>query len=129
MMIGVTSFTPIDTRKGIKFFKGSWEEALAEAKQENKYIFLDIYASWCGPCKKLKRTTFKDEAVGNYFNSNFINMTMDGETKEGLELAEKYDIRAYPTLLIIDPNGKKMTKTVGFKRPRILINFGRRIVP
>lgn len=126
-----SSFTTSDVnkKKGIIFFKGTWKEALAQAKKENKPIFLDIYATWCGPCKQLKRTTFKDREVGTYFNSNFINVSIDGESDEGRLLAQKYQVNAYPTLLIIDQNGYQKTKSVGFLKPYILINFGRRIVP
>lgn len=61
----------IDSDKGIQFYRGSWEEALALAKSENKLIFLDVYATWCGPCKKLKKYVFSSEKAGNYFNSKF----------------------------------------------------------
>jgi len=71
----IVSFTSSEKKiykKGINFFKGTYTEALAKAKEENKPVFLDVYAGWCGPCKKLKKTTFKDETVGEYFNKNFI---------------------------------------------------------
>lgn len=51
------------------------------------------------------------------------------ETKEGRELANKYGIQGYPTLLILDKNGKELTTQVGFVEPHILVNFGKRIVP
>ena len=116
------------TAKGIEFFKGSWEEALEKAKQENKNIFVDFYATWCGPCKQLKKS-FKDKEVGAYYNKNFINVSIDGETKEGKELMYRYQIQGYPTLIIVDYNGKVKTKSIGVLKPYILINFGRRIVP
>ncbi len=116
-------------KKGISFFKGSWEEALLKAKEENKFVFVDFYATWCGPCKKLKRTSFKDSKVGDYYNKNFINITIDAESKEGIKIARQYGVTSYPTLIITDYNGRKRTKTTGFKKPHILINFGRRIIP
>lgn len=115
--------------KGIQFFEGTFKQALLEAKDLKRPIFLDVYATWCGPCKQLKKTTFKDEAVGNYFNANFINVAIDGETPEGQELIRKYNIRAYPSLLIVDSSGEVKTRTVGFLEPHILINFGKRIIP
>jgi len=118
-----------DGLKGIQFFDGTFKEALDKAKEENKLVFLDVYAKWCGPCKLLKRTTFKDEEVGTCFNANFINITIDGETKEGNELMKKYNLRAYPSLLIIDVNGELKMKTTGYMKPKILINFGKRIIP
>ncbi|WP_432670985.1 thioredoxin family protein [Flavobacterium sp. SM2513] len=114
--------------KGIVFFKGTFEEALEKAKAENKFIFIDFYAKWCGQCKKLKKS-FKDDEVGTYYNKNFINILVDGETKEGRELMLYYQIQSYPTLLIVDYNGRIQTKTTGYLKPYILINFGRRIVP
>ena len=57
-----------DTKEGIQFHKGTWAEALALAKKDNKFIFLDVYASWCGPCKQLKKRTFSNDKVGTYFN-------------------------------------------------------------
>lgn len=116
-------------KKGITFFKGNWEEALTKAKEENKFVFVDFYATWCGPCKQLKRKTFKDTKVGDYYNKNFISISIDAESREGIKIARKYGVTSYPTLIITDYNGKKRTKTTGFKKPHILINFGRRIVP
>jgi len=55
------------TVEGIKFFKGTWEQALEKSEEEGKLIFLDAYASWCGPCKIMARTTFKDSKVGEFF--------------------------------------------------------------
>lgn len=129
--IGLSSFKApnFESRNGIIFFKGTWAEALQAAKAENKYIFLDVYATWCGPCKELKNKTFKDSDVGDYFNKNFINVRIDGEKEEGQHLGRKYQVNSYPTLLIVDYKGNRVAKTTGFMKPRILINFGRRVVP
>ena len=128
-LVSFTSSEKMVYKKGIDFFKGTYTEALAKAKEENKPVFLDVYASWCGPCKKLKKTTFKDEEVGEYFNKNFICVAIDGETEEGKAILDKYRVRSYPTLIIADYEGNMRTKTTGFVKPRILINFGKRIVP
>lgn len=116
-------------KKGIQFFKGSFPEALAKAKDEGKPIFIDFYASWCGICKHLKRSTFKDHEAGDYYNKNFINISINAESKEGQKIARYYGVSSYPTLIITDYNGKKITTTTGFKKPYILINFGRRVIP
>lgn len=118
-----------DTAAGIQFFKGTFKEALEKATIENKPIFLDLYATWCGPCKTLKKTTFKDTEVGAYFNQHFINLAIDGETPEGKKLIQKYDVRSYPSLFILDSKGNVKTTATGFHKPRQLVNFGRRIVP
>lgn len=124
-----SSYTEAPYKKGIRFYKGSFEDALAQAKEENKPVFIDFYATWCGPCKELKRTSFKDSKVGDYYNEHFINVSIDAESKEGIDIARYYKVASYPTLVIADYNGRKLTSTTGFKKPYILINFGRRVIP
>lgn len=109
---------------GIQFFKGTWQEALDKSKQENKPIFLDIYATWCGPCKLLKRTTFADKRVAKMYNEKFINVSLDGEVGDGLVLAEKFRIPGYPTLMILNGDGKPLASNVGFLEAKDFIRFG-----
>jgi len=111
---------------GINFFKGTWEEALEKAKDENKLIFLDAHASWCGPCKRMAATTFKNKEVGDFFNANFVNFKMDMEKhEEGRRLSSKYRLTAYPTLYFIDANENIAHKTVGGLNKSQAISFGK----
>src|ERR1700754_4343651 len=82
----------------INFIENSWKEALKQAAAQNKYIFVDAYATWCGPCKLLKATTFKNNRVAEFYNSNFINVAMDMEKGQGPELAAQWGLQGYPTL-------------------------------
>lgn len=52
-MYGLNSFG-----QGIEFFHGTWEEAKAEAKKQNKKIYIDFYTKWCGPCKAIAKEVF-----------------------------------------------------------------------
>ena len=117
-----------DKKEAIKFHKGTWKEALALAKKEKKLIFLDIYATWCGPCKRLKSTTFLNRTVGNYFNSNFINVSLDGETGEGAILAQKYSITGYPSLFFINAEGNVISKGDGYMDAAELLKLGKTAV-
>ena len=99
---------------GIQFFDGTWEEALQASNDQHKLIFMDAYTSWCGPCKMMSHNTFTNEEVGAYFNENFINVKMDMEKGIGPKLAEKYGVRAYPTLLFIDNEGNVTFETMGY---------------
>jgi thioredoxin 1 len=114
----------IKEETGIRFVDPSWSKVLEEAKKQDKLIFLDAYTTWCGPCKLLKSKTFTDEKAGKFFNDNFINVAFDMEAGDGIKLAEKYNVNAYPTLLILDKNGKIVTYTIGFINAKELIRFG-----
>ncbi|MBE0663356.1 MAG: thioredoxin fold domain-containing protein [Bacteroidales bacterium] len=118
---------PTETVQGIQFYEGSWAEALKLAKKENKLVFLDIYATWCGPCKKLKANTFPDEAVGEFYNANFINLALDGEKGEGRELARQYAIKGYPTLLFVDHTGAVVARTTGYHSPDKFLGLGKEV--
>lgn len=117
-----------DATDGIHFQKGNWQQALDLAKKENKVVFLDIYATWCGPCKQLKKYTFTEKSAGDFFNANFVNMALDGEQEEGAALAQKFGIEAYPTLMFVTPEGELITKSPGFRTAPDLINLGQLIL-
>ncbi len=112
--------------QGIDFFHGTWSEALAKAKAEEKIIFVDAYASWCGPCKRMAAQVFPDAKVGEYFNANFVNLKIDMEKPENAEFAGKYPVRAYPTLMFIDAEGKVILKNVGAAQVDGLIELGKK---
>jgi thioredoxin-related protein len=111
-------------KTGIIFFEGTWALALEKAKKENKPIFVDFYAVWCGPCKLLKNETFVDKAVADYYNKNFINLSIDAERGEGIELAEKFYVNAYPTLYILNKEAKPVLTFKGYLPPKEFLNFG-----
>ncbi len=114
-----------DRGPGITFIENSWTDALAKAKAAHKPIFLDIYASWCGPCKKLKRETFTDKAVTDYFNANFINVSLDGEQGDGAMMARQLRIQSYPSLFVLDENGAVLSASVGYQDATELLEFGK----
>lgn len=112
------------TDKQINFIENSWPEALKQAAAQNKYIFVDAYATWCGPCKMLKATTFKNKNAATFYNQNFINVALDMEKGNHPQLAQQWGMRAYPTLIIFDSKGKIVLNTVGFITAKDLIRFG-----
>jgi thiol-disulfide isomerase/thioredoxin len=102
------------TKEGIAFESLSWSQLLSKAKEEKKIIFLDAYASWCGPCKAMTSQVFTQEEVGNFYNKNFINAKIDMEVGEGETIAQRYQVAAYPTYLFIDGDGKLVHKALGY---------------
>jgi thiol:disulfide interchange protein len=99
--------------QGIIFEETTFDEALAKARAENKLLFMDCYAEWCGPCKVMSRNVFTRKKVGDFFNANLISLKVDMEKGEGIELAKRYGIKAYPTMLLIRPDGTLQHSLVG----------------
>ena len=111
-IIGLFSFAHTQAQ-GIEFFHGTFAEALTKAKTENKLVFMDAFAEWCGPCKRMAATVFTDEKVGKFMNANFICLKTDMEKGEGPELSRKFDVSAYPTLLFLNSEGGLVQRNVG----------------
>jgi thioredoxin-related protein len=111
--------------QGIDFFKGSFEEAKEVAKKEGKLIFVDAYAVWCGPCKRMARDVFPDEQVGDFYNQNFVSIKMDMERGEGLTFRRTYPVSAFPTLFYIDEAGEVVQKVKGARRVEGFIALGK----
>lgn len=102
--------------RSIRFIEKPWSEIIAQSKQEKKLIFLDAFASWCGPCKWMASTIFTNDSVGDFYNSRFICVSLDMEKGEGKEIRARYDVRYYPTLLFINQEGEVVHKRVGAAR-------------
>ena len=113
MLLCCLSLTLLRAQEGVRFESLTFEEALQKAKEENRWIFLDAYTSWCGPCKVMAEQVFTLAKAGVFFNSRFVNVKYDMEKGEGPELAKKLGIGAYPTFVLIRPDGVVHDKFVG----------------
>jgi thioredoxin 1 len=113
--------------EGIQFMDAAWANVVKKAKAENKIIFLDAYASWCGPCKLLQKNVFTRADVGEVFNKNFINVKVDMERGEGPQLSRLFPLEAYPTLFFIEPSGKIVKKVIGYQTPDAMISLGKSV--
>ncbi|CAM4430241.1 Thioredoxin [Pedobacter westerhofensis] len=103
----------LHAQDGIQFYQGTWKETLAKAKAEKKLIFIDIYTTWCGPCKMMAKDIFPLKSVGEKFNKNFINYKIDAEKGEGVTIAKTYKVNAYPTYLFVNGDGVLQYTTLG----------------
>lgn len=101
--------------QGIQFFKGSFEQALAEARRTNKILMVDVYTEWCGPCKVMDAQVFPQQRVGEFYNKYFISYKLDAEDESvnGSELAQRYHVDSFPTFLFLDGNGNLIKSEVG----------------
>lgn len=106
---------------GIKFDDIPFKDLISKAKKEKKLIFIDAYASWCGPCKMMERNVFPKKSVGDFFNKNFVNARIDMEKGEGRELAAKFAVRSYPTYLFLNSNGELVSQNYGYMEESLFL--------
>ncbi len=93
------------------FRSASFDAARELAKKEGKLVFVDFYTTWCGPCKVMESTTFADEKVIAWLNKYTVAVKIDAEKET--EVAKKYAIETYPTLLFAKPDGTELGRMVG----------------
>ena len=108
LFIAMSSFA-----QGIVFEQGTWKQVLEKAIQTNKPIFVDVYTTWCGPCKKMSSEIFPLAEVGAVYNTNFVCYQIDAEKGEGIDFAKKYEVKAYPSYLFIKPDGTLFSRALG----------------
>jgi thioredoxin 1 len=86
------------------------ETILNQAQAEKKLVFIDAYATWCGPCKLMDREVFTHSPTALFFNDNFISYKVNIEKENGPTLKLLYDINGLPTLLFLDAKGNVLEK-------------------
>lgn len=108
-------------QESIQFQDLPFKDLIAKAKKENKIVFIDAYASWCGPCKLMERNVFTKKSVGDYYNANFVNARFDMEKGEGREIAAKYGVRSYPTYLFLNGDGELISQNLGYMEESVFL--------
>jgi len=95
------------------------EGALAKAKAEHKFVVVDIYADWCAQCKELDEKTWPDPAVKAWLTANAVAIRIDTDAKRK-DLATSLQIRSYPTVLLLDGEGRELRRILGFQKPETM---------
>ena len=107
---------PLVAQGGPKW-EHSLDAALKRARAEKKQIFLDIWAEWCGPCQHLKKNVFPTPeamaALQGYVPASVMTQSKTGHLPGGKQTEEQYKIEGFPTLVILDQDGKEVRRQVG----------------
>jgi thioredoxin-related protein len=125
-----------EVETGIKWTDGlTWQEVKEKAQKEKKYIFVDAYATWCGPCKLMDKKVYTDPQVGAIVNEKFIavRLQMDSSNSDnewvkkwyGIahDFKNKYGIDAYPSFLFFTSNGQMIHSDMGYKSPNDFVSL------
>jgi thioredoxin-related protein len=101
-----------------------YKQAQQEAKAGNKLLLLDFTGSdWCGWCIKMDREVFSNPKFKDYASKNLVLLELDfprrkeqsePEKKQNQQLAGQYGIEAFPTLIVLNGEGKKLWENPGF---------------
>jgi thiol:disulfide interchange protein DsbD len=95
------------------------EGALARAKAEQKLVLVDIYAEWCAQCRELDEKTWPEAGVKQWLTQNAVPIRIDTDARRK-DLAEKLQIRSYPTVLLLDAEGRELRRILGFQKPETM---------
>ncbi len=117
LVLGSTVFVHAD-------WTTDYKAALTQAKAQNKLVLLDFTGSdWCGFCKLLDREVFSQKAFTDFADKNYIEVTVDFPQQKPLPddlkqqndtLGKEFNIDGYPTLIVVNPDGKELGRQVGY---------------
>jgi thioredoxin-related protein len=135
LVLGIPFFVHAQ-ETGIKFEQNTnWHEILEKSKAKHMMIFVDCFATWCGPCKKMDKEVYSNDTVGTYINANFISVKIQMDTSksdnediknwyaEAYSLKEEYKVEAYPTYLFFSPDGQILDRNSGYQEVHNFISM------
>ncbi len=141
LLLILLSSTFIYAQDKIKWM--TMNEALEAQKENPKKIFMDVYTTWCGPCKLLDKNTLSNKDVIDFINKNYYSVKFNAEGTEEITFedftytnpnyqperkgrnathffADALRIPGYPSLVFFEENGKLIQAVPGYKTPQEL---------
>jgi len=100
-------FTEVSTSKEM-------EAIQKKASDQMLMLFVDVYATWCGPCKMMDQQVYTDPAVADYMNAHFVNVRLDGESDFGMQYVAEQQLEGYPTMYVFSDEGERISDILGF---------------
>ncbi len=124
--------------QGVKFEENmSWEQIKKKAEAEKKYIFVDVYTTWCGPCKQMEKDVYPNDTVGKFMNDKFISVKVQMDTTaqdneyikkwyaDARKIGNDYPVSGYPTFLFLLPDGQLIHKGLGYNNASAFVEMAR----
>lgn len=111
----------------------SFEEILQLAQKNKKKIVINVYADWCGWCKKMERETFPDGKVQEELNKNYYFYRLNGESSETIQydgqkftkaqFAKAFGIRGFPSTIFLNYDSRPITVVPGYIDAKTFANI------
>ena len=112
----------------VKFETKSTDAVREMAIRENKLVFIDLYASWCPPCRMMERDVFSRRDVGEFMDKRFVAAKYDTDQPTGRELLKRYGSGAIPLYLVFDTAGDLLGRIQGASGPEEFMENLRTII-
>ncbi|MEG1759013.1 MAG: thioredoxin family protein [Alistipes sp.] len=97
----------------VTFETSSTDTVRAKAEKAGKLVFIDLYATWCPPCRAMEQQVFSLPEVGNFMSQRFVCAKYDTDKPTGKKLLKKYGSGAIPLYLIFRTNGELVGRITG----------------
>lgn len=98
----------------VHFTEGTFEQVLKKAKDEKKVLMIDFVTDWCKWCIETDKKVYTNPDVASFANENQVNWKIDAEKGEGIELAKKYNVKGYPTIVFVNGKGEEIDRIYGY---------------
>ena len=103
---------------------GDFESALSKAKSAGRKLIIDFETTWCGPCKTMDQWIWSDAEVAAVLNAGFAGVKLDGDVEK--TLVKRFAVAGYPTVVVLDSDGKETQRFVGYKSSKEVLDFLRK---
>lgn len=102
------------SKKGVDFVSSkTLTDVLENAQASGKIVFLDMYTTWCAPCKIMDEEVFTDPTVEALLDEKMVSYKVDAEKGNGPDLTVIYNVQVYPTLIFLDDKGRELARSDG----------------
>ena len=122
LLFSTLAFAQEGDEGGVKFQYNDVSEAL-KAAAPDRLIFVDLFATWCGPCRLMDKQVFPLKEVGDYVNANFVTVRLDADSEKGQAFMKEHGIDRLPTLTVLDAKGKVVKSQFGMMDDYAFVRF------